>query len=405
MKTSRRRFMQGVSAAAPASLLSSGALAASESDDFSGAADYFADLGVKPFINAIGPYSSLGGARMWPEVVDAMDYAIRNKARMSDLHDAVGRRIAEMTGAQAAMVTAGATCAMMQGLAACMTGGDPEKMERLPDTAGMPNEVIIQKGQRYLYDRSLKAPGAELVFVETEEDIRAAIGPRTAMLFFLLNRQSDIQIQIPQFVALAREYGVPVMCDAATTVPPIASMFRTIEAGFDLICYSGGKGLRGPYSAGLLLGRPDLIRFARANGSPNHRAFGRSMKVSAEEYLGMMVAVEKSLTFDEDAEYRRQLAVVEEMGKRMEQLDGVTINVRTPAIEAREPYIEVHWDKALYPVDEVTVKQMLRDGDPSIEIRALFLSEGRIEITASMLNDGEAAVVSDRVTAILAASA
>lgn len=405
MKTDRRRFMQGVAASAPLGLIAPGVLSAPASADLPSGKDYFAELGVPSFINAIGPYSSLGGARMWPEVIDAMDYAIRHKARMSDLHDAVGRRIAELTGAEAAMVTAGATCAMIQGVAACMTGSDPVRMERLPDTTGMPNEIILQKGHRYLYDRSLKAPGAKLVVVETASEIRAAISEKTAMLFFLLNRQADIQVPINEFVAIGKEHDIPVMCDAATTVPPIARLFRTVEAEFDLVCFSGGKGLRGPYSAGLLLGRKDLVRIARQHGSPNHRAYGRSMKVSAEEYLGMMVAVEKSLSIDEQAEYERQRTLVLQMGRDIEQLDGLRTVLRTPDYEAREPYIEVHWSKARYPLDEAAVKQALRDGDPCIEVRALFLSGGRLELTAAMLRDGEAAIVAQRVRDILAASA
>ena len=151
--------------------------------------DYFSDLGVRPFINAIGPYSSLGGAEMWPEVIEAMDYAIKNKARMTDLHDAVGRRIAELTGAEAAMVTAGATCAIILGTAACITMGDEEKMDRLPDTSGMPNEVIILKSQLYLYDRSIRAPGASLVYAQTAAGIRAALNAHTAIVFFLPHRR------------------------------------------------------------------------------------------------------------------------------------------------------------------------------------------------------------------------
>ena len=204
--------------------------------------DYFANLGVRPFINAIGPYSSLGGAEMWPEVIDAMDYAIKNKARMSDLHDAVGKRIAELTGAEAAMVTAGATCGIILGTVACVTMGDEQKMERLPDTSGMANEVIILKRQRYPYDRSIRAPGAKLVEVASVADIRAAINPATAMLFYLLNRPDDDTIEIPEYVAIAKEHGIPILCDAATTVPPIANLKATVAAGFDLICYSGGKG-------------------------------------------------------------------------------------------------------------------------------------------------------------------
>ena len=403
-KTSRRRFIQGAAAAAPLGLLPAPPASAA-ADTAASTPDYFAALGVRPFINAIGPYSSLGGARMWPEVIEAMDYAIRNKARMSDLHDAVGRRIAELAGAESAMVTAGATSAMILSVCACMTKGDEQRMEQLPDATGMPNEIIIQKGHRYLYDRSLKAPGAVLVEVETAEDIRNAIGPRTAMIFFLQNRQDGIRVGMAQTVALGREYGIPTLCDAATTVPPVQRLLDTVAAGFDLVCYSGGKGLRGPYSAGLLLGRADLVRDARRNASPNHRAYGRSMKVAPEEYLGMLVALEKSLEFDEEAEFARQLALVERIASAVEQLPGVTTEIGTPEHEAFEPYLEVHWDKARYPIDEPAMKQALRDGDPSIEIRALFLSGGRIELTAVMLAEDEADTVAGRIRDILEASA
>ncbi len=401
MKTSRRRFLAGLSALAPLGSIPITASAAKAP----ATPDYFADLGVQPFINAIGPYSSLGGARMWPEVIEAMDYAIRNKARMSDLHEAVGRRIAELTGAEAAMVTSGATGAIILGTVACMTMGDEQKMERLPDTSGMPNEVIILKSQRYLYDRSIRAPGAKLVEVGSAREIRDAINPSTAMLFYLQNRPDDETITAAEYVAIAKDHGVPVMCDAATTVPPIARLIATVRTGFDLVCYSGGKGLRGPYSAGLLLGRPDLIEIAWRNGSPNHRAYGRSMKVAPEEYLGMMVALEKCMTFDEDAEYQRQLAIVDAMGRELAVIPGVTTETRTPAAEAREPYVEVRWDAERYPVTPAEMKQALRDGRPSIEIRALFLSDGQIHLTAAMLKEGEADIVTSRVRDILLASA
>lgn len=403
MKATRRRFIAGLSACLPSRWLARQGFAAAD-PGVRPPADYFGDLGVRPFINAVGPYSSLGGAQMWPEVIEAMDYAIKNKARMADLQDAVGRHIAELTGAQSAMVTAGATCAIIVGTAACMTMGDEKRMQQLPDATGMPSEVIIQHGQRYLYDRAIRAPGARLVEVQTADDIRAAIGPSTAMMFFLLNRPDDIQVPMQEFIALGKANGIPVMCDAATTVPPVTNIHKTVQAGFDLICYSGGKGLRGPYSAGLLLGRPDLIEFARQHSSPNHRALGRSMKVAPEEYLGMMVAVETSLKFDEQAEFDRQMAVVNEMGADIAELPGVSTTTRVPRVEAREPFIEVHWNKQQYRIDEAQVKQALRDGEPSIEIRALFLSGGRLELTAAMLKEGEASVVASRVKDILRGS-
>ena len=403
MTTNRRHFLASLSAIAPLSHLSPSALGASDSSVPT--PDYFSDLGVLPFINAVGPYSSLGGARMWPEVIDAMDYAVKNKARMSDLHDAVGKRIAEMTGVESAMVTSGATNAIILATVACMTMGDEQKMERLPNTSGMASEVIMLKSQRYLYDRSIRAPGATLVEVETAADVRAAINPRTAMLFYLLNRPDHLKIDVAEYVALAKEHGIPIMCDAATTVPPVGNIEKTVGTGFDLICYSGGKGLRGPYSAGLLLGRKDLIQYARQNASPNHRAYGRSMKVAPEEYLGMMVAVETSLKFDEEAEFQRQLRIVNEMGQRLSRIPDVTAVTHIPGAEAREPFIEVQWDSGQYKISVAEMKQALRDSRPSIEIRALFLSNGELHLTAAMLKKGEPEIVTNRVAEILRSSA
>jgi L-seryl-tRNA(Ser) seleniumtransferase len=404
VKTNRRQFLSTLGAAAPVAGLVHPSAALADDETPLAVSNDFSDLGVKSFINAIGPYSSLGGAVMWPEVIDAMDYAIRNKIRMSDLQDAVGRRIAALLGANAAMVTSGATGAIILGTAACMTGGNRERQERIPDTTGMPNEVLILKSQRYLYDRSIRAPGAVLVEVETEADIRAAVNERTAMMFYLQNRPSNLALTVEVYIRLAKEFSVPIFCDAATTVPPVSNIRRTVEMGFDLVCYSGGKGLRGPYSAGLLLGREDLVRHARANGAPNHRAYGRSMKVAPEEYLGMMVAVEKSLQFDEAADFERQLELIEQMDASLSSLEGVITEIRTPGVEAREPYVEVRWDSSRYPIAVADVKQALRDGKPSVEVRALFLSDGQLHLTATMLKPGEAEIVTRRVREILLGS-
>ena len=401
MKTSRRHFLGSFSALAPFNYFSRKASA--KEPEINLTPDYYGELGVEPFINAIGPYSSLGGAKMWPEVIDAMDYAIKNKARMTDIHDAVGKRIAEMIGAEAAMVTSGATGAIILGTAACMTMGDHEKNESLPNTSHMANEVIILKSQRYLYDRSIRAPGAKLIEVENTREVSGAINQKTAMLFFLLNRPDEINIDVNAYIKTAKQHGIPIMCDAATTVPPVRKIADTVNLGFDLICYSGGKGLRGPYSAGLLLGRKDLVEYARQHGSPNHRAYGRSMKVAAEEYLGMMVAVEKSLQFNEEEEYQRQLKIVDFMGKNLSQLDGVMVSTKKPNVEAREPYIEIDWDEQ-YEISPTKVKQLLRNGAPSIEIRALFLSAGKIHLTATMLEENQAPIVVSRLKEILTQS-
>lgn len=402
MKTSRRQFLSGFAALPSLNLFSS--RSAANNHEPRPNPDYFAELGLESFINAVGPYSSLGGARMWPEVIDAMTYAIKNKARMKDIHDAVGQRIAELLSADAAMVTSGATGALMLGTAACMTLGDPEKNERLPDTTTMANEVVILKSQRYLYDRSIRAPGAKLVEIENTDQARAAISDKTALFFFLLNRSSGTHIDVRHYIKTAKQHGIPILCDAATTVPPIQKIFETVKLGFDLVCYSGGKGLRGPYSAGLLLGRKDLIGYARQHASPNHRAYGRSMKVAPEEYLGMLVAVETSLNYDEKKEYQRQLNLVNSMASELAKLPGVSVLTQVPRAEAREPYIEIEWDER-YEISPGGVKQLLRDGTPSIEVRALFLSGGKLHLTGSMMEEYQAPLVVNRIKEILNESA
>jgi L-seryl-tRNA(Ser) seleniumtransferase len=263
----------------------------------------------------------------------------------------------------------------------------------------MPNEVIILKSQRYLYDRSIKAPGANLIQINHTDDLTNAINHKTAMCFYLMNRPDEENVNTKKYIKIAKNNQIPIMCDAATTVPPIKRIKNTIQLGFDLICYSGGKGLRGPYSAGLLLGRKDLIGYARQHGSPNHRAYGRSMKVSAEEYLGMMIAVERSLLHDEKTEYERQLKIIEYMANEISRISGASISIHEPQAEAKEPFLEIRWDER-YRMTPDSVKTELREGEPPIEIRALFLSDGQIQLTATMLTGSEAKIVVGRINEI-----
>ena len=366
------------------------------------ARNYYEELGIKPFINAIGPYSSLGGEEMWPEVIEAMDYAVQNKADMEELHDAVGKRIAELVGTEYALVSAGATSAIILGTAACMSGLDNEILDALPHTDGIDgikNEVILQRSHQYLYDRALRVPGAKLILVDTEEELRAAINPKTAMMFYV--RKMEGQIDIEEWIAIGKENGIPTLCDAATTVPPIQYLLDTVKLGFDLICYSGGKGLRGPYSAGLLLGRRDLIIAAKANGSPNHRAVGRAMKVAPEEYLGMMVAVEVSLKHNEQEDMEHYFKLTRFMADEIEKLDGVAAEVMTRDEQGMEPYVNVDWDQNKYKISKDDLKLALRNGEPCIEIRAMFLSLGELHLTAHMLKSGEEVIVANRVKEIL----
>ena len=351
--------------------------------------DYYAELGVPRMINAAGAYSMLGGARMRTPVVDAMRYAAENKVKIRELHDAVGARIAELTGSEAAMVTSGATASIVLATAACMTGGDEEKMRRLPDTSGMPNEIVIQRRHRYTYDRALRVAGARLVEVSSEAELRAAVNERTAMLFFLKPTHDGDDIPADRFLDLADEFGLPSFCDAATTTPPARNVVDGVAQGWDLICYSGGKGLRGPYSAGLLLGRADLIAHARRHAAPNDISIGRGMKVSAEEYLGMLVALETALTVDEDADFawkRQRFAnIVAAMGK----LPGVRTEVILSPGETNELYLDVDWDQTIIPISKADFIAALRAHSPSVEVRLPLFSGGRVHLSATVLADGE----------------
>lgn len=362
--------------------------------------DYHRELGVKPFINAIGSYSSLGGEEMWPEVIEAMDYAVQNKADMEDLHDAVGNRIAELVGSEDACVTAGATSAIILSVAGCMSGLNKEILETLPHPpVGTKNEVILQRSHQYLYDRALRVPGAKLVMVDTEEDLLNAINEKTAMMFYV--RKMEGEIPLEHWIKIGKEQNIPTLCDAATTVPPIQNLLDTVKLGFDLCCFSGGKGLRGPYSAGLLLGRKDLIIAAKANGSPNHKSVGRAMKVAPEEYLGMMVAVEQSLLHDEAADMKDYYRITNDMAAEISKLDGVTADVLTSEQQGMEPYVNVDWDQEKYKISKDGLKLALRNGEPCIELRAMFLSFGELHLTGHMLKPGEEKIVARRVIEIL----
>ncbi len=363
--------------------------------------DYYLELGVKPFINAAGAYSALGGARMRPQVVDAMRYAATRKVKMRELHDAVGRRIAELTGCEAAMVTSGATAAMVLGTAACMTLGDEEKMRRLPDTAGIRNEIIIQKRHRYTYDRALTVAGGHFVEVESGDDVRRVVNDRTAMMFFLKPTHLGDDIPAAQYVALAKELGVPSFCDAATTTPPGSNVVDGVSEGFDLICYSGGKGLRGPYSAGLLLGREDLVRYARSNGAPNDTSIGRGMKVSSEEYLGMLVALEASLGISEEADFSYKRERFNNIIRQIEDVPGVTTRIFVSESETNELYLDIDWDTGITNLDRQQFIDALRAETPAVEVRMLQFAGGRIHLSATVMDDGQDIVAGQVIRKVL----
>ena len=403
--TSRRNFLKAASAAYPLSFLAP--LSSKSQEIYSVPTnfkrDYFKEIGVTPFINAAGNYSAFGGARMRPEVAEAIRYGTYNKAKVDDLHDAVGNRIAELAETEAAMVTSGATSAMVLATAASMTMGDKDKIEQLPDTTDLKDEIIIQKNHRYTYDRALIAAGAKLVEVADEEELQNAIGPKTAMMFWLLANHNPAgdNIAMDRYLAVAKDNGIPTFLDGATMTPPASNVVDACKLGFDLIGFSGGKGIRGPYSAGLLLGKKDMVAHSRANSSPNSRSIGRGMKVAPEEYIGMMVAFETALQINEQEDFKRKRAVFGRISDQLKQVPSLKSVVIIDEGMVNEMYLDLEWDQKRVSISVGDFMEELKNGSPSIRIRILKFSGGRVHISSTVLADGQEIIVGKRINEIL----
>jgi L-seryl-tRNA(Ser) seleniumtransferase len=361
--------------------------------------DYFAELGVRPFINAAGTYTALTASLMAPEVMQAIDYSSKYFVHLSELHDRVGERIASLIGCEAALVSAGAASALTLGTAACMTGTNEEFIRRLPDTTGMKTEVIIQKSHRYGYDHAVRNCGTRFVEVETRDELEHAINDKTAMMLFFNSANPPAQIKADEFAQLGKKHGIPTFNDAAADVPPVGHFSEYIKMGFDLVTFSGGKGIRGPQSAGLLLGRKDLIHAARLNASPNSDSIGRGMKVNKEELLGMMAAVEAYLKRDHEAEWRDWESRVKTVADSVGPISSVQTERFVPEIANAVPHLRITWDESQLKITAAEATKKLLDGNPSIELRPGALHG--IEVAVWMMQPGEAQIVARRIREVL----
>ena len=356
--------------------------------------DYFRDLGVRPFINAAGTYTAMTASLMAPEVIDAINYASKHFVMLDELHDKVGERIASVVHSEAAMVTAGAASALTLGTAAVLTGTDPHKIADLPDLTSMKSEVIIQKAHRFGYEHAVRNCGVRFVEVEAPEDVDRAVNEKTAMMLFYNNNNSVGQIRDEQFAALGKRHGIPTLNDAAADVPPVENLWKYTRMGFDLVAFSGGKGLRGPQSAGLLLGRKDLIAAARLNASPNGNALGRGMKVNKEEMVGMLAALERYLSLDHAQEQRDFEKRAENIRSNAASVRGVKAEIFVPEVANHVPHVRISWDPALVPLKADAVVKALRDGEPSIGTRA---EDETIVVGVWMMRSGEDRIVAKRL--------
>lgn len=328
--------------------------------------DLFKELGVTPLINAGVTMTFLSGSLMLPEVLEAINSTAHDFANMYELQDRVGAKIAEMLHCEAAMVTSGASCAMLLGTAAAITGTDEAKIKLLPNFPGPRPEVIMQKSHRYLFDQAVSTTGAKIVEVEGSADMERAFNGNTVMALFF-NAAEKSSITHEEFLTIAKRHRIPTFIDAAADVPPVENLFKFQQMGFDLITFSGGKMIRGPQSAGLLFGRKDLIEAARLNHSPNEAPIGRPMKVNKEEMFGMYAALKAYLERDHEKEWKDWLDRSNRIKIRIETIPGVKGETYIePGPANAFPRLHVTWDQEKVKITPKDMITALRNGTPGI---------------------------------------
>ena len=372
---------------------------------FGSTGNVYEELGVTTVINGQGTMTVLGGSLMRPEVDAVMALAGQHFVSIPDLEVAAGKRIAEMLKLPAgysAIVTSGAAAAMQSGLAGILTGNNPKFIEQIPDLTGMKSEVIIQKSHRNPFDHQLRNTGAKLIVIETRDDLRKAINPKTAMMHFSNFANEEGQIKVDEWVKLAKENGIPTFIDAAADTPPVSHLWDYANMGYDLIAFSGGKAIRGPQCAGLLLGRKDLVAYALLNNSPQEDTIGRSQKVGKEEIVGMVKALECYLNEDHEAlnkEWQRRLELI---SSRLISLPSVTTSHFVPDMANHVPHLEIKWDPQHIKITPHEASTALRKGTPSIVVSAGERT-GALSLNSFMLQPGQENIVADKLYELLKA--
>lgn len=360
--------------------------------------DFFKELGLRTFINAAGTYTSMTGCLMPKEVTDAIGYGATEYVNLDDLQDKVGERIAELLSCEYATVTSGCFGAMSIAMAGVLCGNDPKKVKQLPNTEGWANEVIIQEGHQIGYAQALTNVGAKVVLVKTAKEMEKAINKKTAMMWFLNANTENGEVKWEEFVAIAKKHNIPTFIDCAADVPPVSNLFRFTEMGFDMVGFSGGKGLRGPQSAGLLLGKRKYIEAARMHTPPRGETIGRGMKVNKEEVLGMLVALELYLNKDHDKEWKLWEDQIELISNSALTVEGVRTEIHVPKHANHVPSLRIQWDENKVKITADEARRQLREGHPSIQTVG---NKTTIGITTWMMTPGQERIVAKRVHEIL----
>lgn len=364
----------------------------------------YTELGVRPIINAAGAVTRYGGSIMAPEVIETMRAAAQEFCLLDELHEKVGQRIATLLGVEAAYVTSSAAAGMVLTAAACMTGTDPQKLKQLPDTTGMCHEVIVQSSHRIDYDQAIRVAGAKLIEIPEEgappvAAMQAALNEKTAAIFYL-GKLLDHPLSVPfeQVVNMAHAAGVAVIVDAASECPPLSTLTRFSRAGADLVIFSGGKSIMGPQSTGLIIGRQDLIAACAANGTP-FAAVGRPMKVSREEIIALLKAIELFLARDHEADQRRWTSQLQTIEAALLDVPHITLRRPPSGQTYNVPLLAIRLEAGTSLTREA-VAAALRDGEPRIVV-ALHLVPDSVVINPHMLKPGQETIVADRCRTVL----
>ena len=353
------------------------------------------ELGLRSFINAAGTYTAMTASLMDDDVLEAINSSSKEFIMLDDVQDKVGERIANLCHAEAATVTAGCWSALVLGTAGVLTGLDLKKVAKLPDLEGMKSEVIVQKGHNVGYVHALTNTGVRIVEIQTVDEFKKAINEKTAMTWFLNTNAPLGEIQHQEWLAIGKQHNIPSMIDMAADVPPVENLWKYNDMGFDLVCVSGGKAICGPQSAGILMGKKELIAAARLSAPPRGGNIGRGMKVNKEEILGMYAALEKYINLDHDKEWKVWEERIGLIQNAVKDIKGVSTEMFVPPIANHTPSLRLSWDTEIIRTSKKLIQENLRMGSPSIEV--MGDADNNINVTVFMLKTGQEKIVASRI--------
>ena len=376
----------------------------------------YEELGVRPIINAGGTFTYLGGSMMEPEVLAAMNDAAKHFVDMAELAKRAGEIVAEITGAGAGLVTSGAAASLAFAAAGCMTGMDPAKVARLPDTTGMKNEIVVQRKHRNPHDHHLRVTGVKLVevgdmFRTSSWEVEAAINERTAALVYFIYDPMPGTLSLEKNIELAHAHNLPIIVDAAAEVPPFENLRNFTDMGVDLVAFSGGKAILGPNDTGILIGRKDLIEASSMNAFPEDYpkpfgafGIGRTMKVSKEQIVGLVVALKRYAKRDHKADMNRWKKMAEFMARELNVIPNMKASVVILEQNPRPiciPKIEVSIDERASGMSASELVKRLITEEPRIAVVHWPSYHRSIYLNPQCLLDGEEKIVVNRIKSIL----